>query len=162
MNCKKVSGLLTDYVDGYLSDSICEEVEEHIEICEICAEDLRATQSVVFALGQLSNQKSPVDCWVGVKKLITEKPNAMPFWQRWLMTPAVAVPAMAALIMMMFFVWPSPVHETDLSQIPNSQYKHFISAHSRLQRLQAFSDHDATFVAAELENASYEPVVNRQ
>lgn len=157
MTCNKISSMLSDYIDGCLSDSMCEEVEAHVSECEICADELASTRSVVVTLSQLSDQKCPVDCWVSIRKLIIEKRKEMPFWQRWLITPAIAVPALAVLIMMMFFVWPSPVHETALSRMPNAEYNHFISAHSRLQRMQTFSDHDATFVAAELENASYMP-----
>ena len=162
MNCREISDLLSDYIDGCLSDPLCKEIEIHIKVCKVCADKLEATRGVVVALGQLSVQHSPVDCWVGVRKIIVEKQFATPFWQRWFMTPAFAVPVLAVLIMAIFLVWPSPVNERNMSSISSVEYKHFISAHSRLQRLQAFSDHDVTFVAAELENASYTPDAERQ
>ena len=162
MTCDEISKLLSDYIDGYLSDSLCEVLEIHIQSCEACAQKLESTRRVVLAMGQLSCQKSPVDCWIGVQKRIIQQQKILPLWRRWIMNPVIAAPALAVLILTLFLVWPSPVNEPKIGFVPNVEYSRFISAHSRLQRQQAFSDHDVTFVAAELENASFTPDVNRR
>lgn len=151
---------MSDYIDGHLSVTLCSEFESHISICKSCAKKLEETKDVVRMLGQLSTAKSPIDCWPAIRTKITS--GAPAYIRSWLLNPLFAAPALAILILMMFLVWPASTHEPELSAVPSVEYEHFISAHSRLQRLQAFSDHDAVFVAAELENTSYTPDSNGQ
>jgi predicted anti-sigma-YlaC factor YlaD len=35
-NCKALLGSLCDYVDGCLSDELCQEIERHLSECEDC------------------------------------------------------------------------------------------------------------------------------
>jgi anti-sigma factor (TIGR02949 family) len=35
-NCKSLLGTLSDYVDGELSEELCNEIEKHIAECEDC------------------------------------------------------------------------------------------------------------------------------
>lgn len=162
MNCEKVNDLISDHIDGCLSESLCVELEMHFQVCEVCADKLESTRCVVHMLGQLSCSKTPVDCWAGVQRQILDKQMIAPVWKRLFLRPVVAVPAFAVLILALFILLPSQAPQPKINLADNVEYSHFISAHSRLQRLQPLSDHDATFVAAEIENASYSPDVSRQ
>ena len=37
MDCHQISKLLLDYMEGDLSDSVSQKVEEHLRQCEVCA-----------------------------------------------------------------------------------------------------------------------------
>lgn len=156
MKCGKAVKLVSDYVDGCLAVAVRAEFEAHVSQCERCAAELRDTERLVSSLASLSKGRAPVDCWAGISERITERERRAFSWGGRLLKPAFAVPAVAlAIVLALLAVQPSHIEEEPVRvAVPVAEYDHYISAHSRLQREQAFSDPDVTFVAAELQKAS--------
>jgi len=156
MNCKYVSRLISDYVDGSLEDNVKAELDVHFGECEQCASDRDATERLVASLSTLGGLRSPVDCWRGVQVRISPgRQLALPWW-RWLLKPVVAAPAAAVMaVLALLLAWPlsQPLPlSSDEAFAP--EYSYYIAAHSRLQRRQAFADPEAVFLRAELQKAA--------
>jgi len=47
MNCKKLLGSLSEYIDGELSPELCREIEKHLAGCENCRVVLNTTQRTI-------------------------------------------------------------------------------------------------------------------
>ena len=161
MNCRKVADLMSDYLDGCLADHIRSEVALHLGKCSRCAAELQEMGCMVSSLRALSEHRSPVNCWEAVQSQIVESGVRRSVWWNWVLRPVVAAPALAVAAMFIAFVmWFSPVPQPMTEVASNLEYSRYISAHSRLQREQAFTDPDVTFVAAELETANISPSQN--
>lgn len=156
MNCGKTSRLICGYVGDCLDSALRREVEAHLEQCPACRAEAQATKDMISCLGALSSRQSPVDCWSLIRDRVVAHETLRTSWALWLARPVVAVPTLAiGLLLAMFMVWPSQIGESpDGVADAVSDYTHYISAHSRVQRQQAFTDPDVTFIAAELEKAS--------
>lgn len=155
MNCREISELISEYIDGQLGDIPRREFESHIEACESCAAEVASTKQMLSSLGSLSSQRCPVDMWQRVRAEVrTVPPRSTPWW-RWILRPAVAAPAFAlAASLAVFLVWPS----ADIPQASDKkfapEYRYYIGAHSHAQREEAFADPDVVFVGAEMQKAS--------
>lgn len=156
MNCKKVADLMSDYMDECLSDKMRVDLEMHMQECSRCKEDLRAMDAMLTNLRSLSGQRSPVNCWAGVRERIVERETSRLSWFAWILRPAIAAPVLAlGLLLAVFLAWPSSIENTRTnSLVSDAEYSRYIGAHSNLQRQQAFADPDVTFITAELEKAS--------
>ncbi len=156
MNCKYVSKVLSEYVDGNLTEAEAGEIESHVQGCEACAAELEATENLVASLAGLGRLRSPVDSWSGVQARIVAMDTAHTQWWRWVLRPVVAAPAAAAIALLaLYVIWPAGERtDAKLDRALASEYSHYISAHSDLQRRQMFVDPDAVFVKAELQKAS--------
>jgi anti-sigma factor RsiW len=156
MKCKKAVGMISDYIDGTLSGIARREIELHLAECSDCNAEVEATRDLVSRLSSLSCSDNAVDCWSGVKEKIACKRMAIPWWSGRLFRPVFAAPAFALVAILAFvLMWsgrgpfaPSPAAS------PPPEYASYISAHLRVQRMQAFNDPDVPFIAAELEKAS--------
>jgi len=155
MNCKKACEITSDYIDGCLPHHSRCEYEAHISRCPECAAELDEMRRVLSALSSLSVRGSSVDCWPALRTIIVERGTPRPVWH-FLLRPMVAAPAAAlAAVLGALLVLPAHVQEPPgRSPASMPEYGHYIAAHARLQRQQAFADPDVTFVAAELEKAS--------
>jgi anti-sigma factor RsiW len=156
MKCKRVLGLVSDYLGGQLTESTKQDFELHIDCCPACASEVKATSGLLASLSSLSGKRSPVDCWNGVRTCILVERREMTPWWRSVMRPVVAAPAAVAMaVLALFLLWPSP----QASVASSGEYSNYIEAHSVLQRQQALADPDVVFVVAELEKASLMPSV---
>lgn len=156
MNCRYATGLISEYVDGTLADSVKAELELHFDECAACTAEVAATRRIVASLGSLGGQRSPVDFRAGVQARVIAVEQARAPWWRWVFRPIVAAPAAAVMaILALLLVWPiadqAPM-ATDKAYAP--EYSYYIGAHSHLQRRQAFADADTIFAKAELQKAS--------
>lgn len=155
MNCKEVSGFVSEYVDGCLAGSVQRDFEHHLETCAHCAGEVDATRRLLASLGSLSGQRSPVDCWDHVRASIKSRPADRLRWWRWALRPVVAAPAAAVVAALVaLLVWPFGNAPTASDKAFAPEYSYYIGAHSHLQRQQAFADPDVAFVRAELQKAS--------
>jgi len=156
MKCKDVCDLMSEYIDECLDEHRRMEVEAHLNSCTDCASELRAMKAMLVSLSGLSGRRSPVDCWTHVHEVIIRQELAKKAWWHWLLKPAVAAPAVAlTALLTLLLVWPqSTVAPPPAATMSNPEYGYYIGAHSHLQRQQAFTDPDVTFVRAELETAS--------
>lgn len=165
MNCKKVTGLMSDYIDDTLSDTVRIELEMHVQVCEDCSRELSLMQDMLVSLQSLSGLKSPVDCWSEVQARISRRESVWSVVLHCVMRPSVAAPAFAlGILLAIFLVWPSPMDESPLEQarVPslrtstaaNTELISFIGAHNRVEHEQDYTDPDVTFIAAEMERAT--------
>ena len=156
MKCEKVVGMISDYIDDTIPGISRWELESHLAGCPGCTAELEATRRLVSRLSSLSCSESPVDCWVGVKEKIACRRIAL-LWSRGrFFRPVFAAPAFALIGVLAFLVvWSGrgPVTPTGSAFRP-PEYASYISAHLRVQRMQAFNDADVPFITAELEKAS--------
>lgn len=68
MNCAKVKGLLSPYVDGLLESSLREEVERHLSTCPDCSKELASWRSLVEELRSLEKVQAPDNFLEGVHR----------------------------------------------------------------------------------------------
>jgi hypothetical protein len=47
MKCEEVESKMIDYLDNNLEEGICQEIEQHLEKCESCLDELRDSQQVL-------------------------------------------------------------------------------------------------------------------
>lgn len=155
MNCKRVSSILSGYVDGNLADPTSSEVESHLQGCEVCSAELRKMKGMVAALASMGRMQSPLDCWPGVRDRIEAPSAAGLHWWGWITRPVVFAPAalvIALLALMLARPLTSPHSVPDKALV--SEYGYYIGAHSELQRRQPFADPDTVFIMGELQKAS--------
>ena len=151
MKCKRVSGLVSEYLDGGLTEATKQDFELHIGCCPKCESEMKATKLLLASLASLSGQRSPVNCWAQIRPSIMERSRERTPWWQWALRPVLVAPAaMAMAILALFLWWPS----AEAPVASNSEYKSYIMAHSDLQRQQALADTDVVFVVAELQKAS--------
>ncbi len=155
MNCARVDKLICDYIGDCLSTQLRREVEAHLSECASCRAEVEAAERMVGSLGDLSVSRSPVDCWPAIKQRIAERESRQTGWLSWLVRPVVAAPTFAvAMLLLALFLWPQVGETPGRDAEPFSDYAQYVTAHSRLQRQQALTDPDVTFIAAEFEKAS--------
>ena len=61
-NCRKLLYSLSEYVDGDLSESLCEEIEMHLADCEDCQIVVNTLQKTVYLYHKIAKKPEiPVD-----------------------------------------------------------------------------------------------------
>lgn len=155
MNCREVSELISEYLDGELGAARRREFESHIGACKACASEVASMREMLSSLQMLSKQKCPVDMWQRVRPEIAVRHTSIDHWWRWMLRPMVAAPTLvAAASIAVVLAWPTgnvPL-ATDKQFAP--EYRYYIGAHSHALRQEAFADPDVVFVGAEVEKAS--------
>jgi len=63
MECKKVTQLILDYLDGTLKSSKCREIEEHLESCNLCRKEIAAYQKTIQLAGSLPVEYPSAEVW---------------------------------------------------------------------------------------------------
>ena len=82
MACSRFKELISEYIDGTLDDKTRRVLEDHLAVCERCAEELRELRACVSSLGALETVKAPADFLSRVHERIqTEEPTP---WRQWL------------------------------------------------------------------------------
>ena len=84
MECKKVEGLLTAYLDGEVTDKERQDIEQHLSGCQRCSDELIAmtrTRDVLHdALSYKASGESPVpDTWARIQERIMIETKSS-FW----------------------------------------------------------------------------------
>ncbi len=59
LNCNELVELVTEYLEGTLSDAERTRFEEHLSICPGCKEFLKQMQDTLKAMGRLSKESVP-------------------------------------------------------------------------------------------------------
>lgn len=155
MNCKKIREITADYVSGCLPSATRRLYEDHIAGCDECADELNYMSAMIASLGRLGERRSPVDCWPSIRERIAREARPKPFiWN--LFRPVLAAPIFAVFVLLVVLVVSGQLGQSPQSPESIPGYSVYLTAHARAQRVQAFSDPDVTFVAAELENASFD------
>lgn len=157
MNCRKLNELASDFIDGTLASQTCERIAEHLKACPECESLVAETRRMVEGLRGLCVGSATCDCWAGVReKILCAEIERKP-WTYFLLKPMVAAPALAvgalAVVLALVPLQPNEPVGRDPAAVPG--YSAYVSAHSRAQQQQVFSDHDVVFVTAELERAGF-------
>jgi len=61
MNCEEIKNLLSEYLDRELNQGACELVEEHLDNCPVCREELQVLKECLKSLGSLKKVEPPSD-----------------------------------------------------------------------------------------------------
>ena len=120
MDCHQISKLLLDYMEGYLSDSISQKVEEHLRQCEVCAKKYaRMTKMVKVMRTMPSITPSPEIVQNVMRKLEEEeeRPGSKSFLARFKILPKKVLVATATVMVLAaviygtinFFEHPAPL-----------------------------------------------------
>ncbi len=101
MKCKQVSALISDYVDGRLSERTARTVRDHVSSCALCREELAAEKASVNALTSPMTVFAAPDVLSQVKRRVSATPVGSPRlgWQ-W----AAVVPVLFCLAWFAFAV----------------------------------------------------------
>ena len=75
MKCDKVRDiLLTDYIDGEASQSVCIEIEKHLKVCKKCKEFYAAVKKeAVLPFAGAEDIAPPEEVWSNIQARITQK-----------------------------------------------------------------------------------------
>ena len=60
MSCKELVELVTDYLEGRLPDATCQELEEHLKLCDGCTVYIEQMRVTLRALGTIPEETIPV------------------------------------------------------------------------------------------------------
>jgi len=75
MSCEKIRNLLNDYVDDLLPEKFRQEVEAHLEGCEVCREEVNRLRALLASVATLPNTIEPArDLWSDIESRLAE-PN---------------------------------------------------------------------------------------
>jgi len=48
LNCKHVWNYISDYIDGFVDKELRDQIERHLEHCEICSAILDSTRNILY------------------------------------------------------------------------------------------------------------------
>jgi|GEM_PF-1041816 len=84
MNCRRVSHLISAYIDGELTGAEMLEVRKHIGVCRECAEDYESVRRTKFMLSRLSTAKPRPDLGARILSRLDEVtvPVYLRLWNR--------------------------------------------------------------------------------
>lgn len=173
-DCKRISELISDYVDGTVSPADERLVSEHIAACEDCKRAVARTRMLVSQLGGLKAEV-PFDLWSGVSRRISEKQDQKSTRGRLLGLSgwkAVAIPLAAAAAAALIFTVrvpestvptqgnkpASPQQQVTQAAPVSSEYNAYLQAYSRFRASQSLSDRAAINAAARLQRQEQEAV----
>jgi len=60
LNCKHVWGYISEYIDGTVGPKLREEIERHLEHCEICSAILDSTRNILVLTADNRTFELPV------------------------------------------------------------------------------------------------------
>ncbi len=103
MTCEGMKTKLDDYVDGLLGAEASHGVEEHLEMCSACREEVEELRDLIARAGALPKEIAPgTDLWPGIAEQIGA---ARRFPAPWYRRPvAVAMPLAAGLVLAAAFL----------------------------------------------------------
>jgi hypothetical protein len=104
--CQKYRALLSGFMDRELEDVLCAEIQEHIDKCPDCRNELKLLQITVLSIRNLENPPAPAHFLSSLRQRIEHETTAPAagFWRgttRWLM----GHPALLAASFSMIFVF---------------------------------------------------------
>jgi hypothetical protein len=108
MECKKITELLSGYIDGELSGAQAESVEAHLAGCADCRRAHEEMSRLVGLMRDMDTIDEPADLIQNVRGRLASPPT---LWERlrgWFSIPAVRIPAaatvLAAILLVVLYV----------------------------------------------------------
>lgn len=115
MRCKKIQHfLMTDYLDGEISQALSRDIEQHLKGCNRCRVFLKELKSVQAPFKNVESIAPPTYVWQRIREKIIAEPilQAPPIVDRlghWLKLPLLHKPQLAvatlALILVFIFIF---------------------------------------------------------
>jgi predicted anti-sigma-YlaC factor YlaD len=111
--CHKVQGLLSPYIDGQIGSSERDNVESHLEECQICLrelESLRATVNLLHRVAVVSPPRSFALAEVDAKRRPAALKREAPQWRRVPALGALRVATAVAALLLVFVLAGDATH----------------------------------------------------
>lgn len=77
MDCKEMFARLSEFLDGELTEELCQEIQTHMEGCEPCQAFSRTLQRTVDLCRQLPSKPFPEEIRQKLRALIEEECPSM-------------------------------------------------------------------------------------
>jgi anti-sigma factor RsiW len=124
MECRDVKNMLSEYIDGVLSDDAAASVKAHLDECGGCTETYEEMTRLIGYMRDTETVDEPADLLDNVKARL-ETPASPAAWLRRLFTPApISIPVAATVIVvvaMLVFYLPGVRDGGDLIEAPISK-----------------------------------------
>lgn len=104
MNCKKIQNLLSDYIEGLVSEAEKKEIQQHLEVCDRCNLEYQKIEKIIKILRSLPEKNAPDYFSEKVIQKITEKQKKRPKLALWL--GRIALAEIAGLILIVVLKQP--------------------------------------------------------
>lgn len=129
MQCIEVRDKLADYSVGLLSERERRAIQEHLDGCASCRQELRALERVDRLLDAVPLEEPPAHLWQSIRSRIEAQPQPVrpSFWRNWFTLPRLALGgAIAAtlLVALAYFTAPHPPSGEEHLQADPSQLMH--------------------------------------
>ncbi len=101
MNCEEVRELLSEYLDGFLSEDKKVEVGRHLQSCSLCQKELKQLENISFTIAKLPDVPLPEGFAVSLhQKLVPAKQDRTTrFYQKgWVKTVTVLAAALIIVV----------------------------------------------------------------
>jgi anti-sigma factor RsiW len=73
MNCRELFERLSEYVDGELSQEICEEVRKHMEGCDPCVNFAKTLKTTAEMCRRLPSKPIPPDVAADLRAFLSKR-----------------------------------------------------------------------------------------
>lgn len=129
MQCTEVKTKLADYSVGLLNERERRAIQEHLDGCTSCRQDLRALERVDRLLNAVHPEEPPAHLWQNIRSRIEGQPQPVrrTFWRNWFTLPRLALGgAIAAtlLVALAYFTSPRPPSGEEHLHADPSQLMH--------------------------------------
>jgi hypothetical protein len=115
MECRDVQKLLSEYIDGVLSDSLAPVVKQHITTCDQCRDTYHSMNRLIGVMREMEPVDEPADFRAGVRARLEKRPSLARRLRPLFSPPQVKIPlgvAAALVVVVMVFVLPRPDQPT--------------------------------------------------
>jgi anti-sigma factor (TIGR02949 family) len=127
MGCEEIRASLSEYIDGYLTENECKNVQNHLEKCENCLKEYKKIDAVSQMLQNLDEVRAPVDFIRTLEERLNSE--AVPAWKRIIIgfnnqldrLPLKAMTAAASIVLVVAVVLVS-TNNTQLGKTPHLAY----------------------------------------
>jgi hypothetical protein len=105
MDCERVQGLLSDFLDGSLPDGLHAGVDAHLRACPPCRGVKEGLEATLLLLRGLPPGQAPPELLEGVRRRIPpgEAPER-PLWKKLFLPAHIKIPLEAAAAVLLFFL----------------------------------------------------------
>ncbi|MBI2447119.1 MAG: zf-HC2 domain-containing protein, partial [Candidatus Omnitrophica bacterium] len=104
MECDKVKGFLSEYIDGVLDAQVKKLIDEHLPACKSCSEELASLNACIKELGVLKGVEAPGNFLEKVHERIERKAGFSKIIQTLFIPVRIKVPleiaAVAAMVIL--------------------------------------------------------------
>jgi hypothetical protein len=109
MECRDVQNLLSEYIDGVLSESLAPVVKQHIATCDQCQDTYHSMNRMIGVMREMEPVDEPADFRAGVRARLEKRPSVASRLRPLFYPPRVKVPlGVAAALVVAVVIWVLP------------------------------------------------------